>query len=62
MEVKKEKPGINKAIKCKRCNHTVGFVTVKPRLKWRTIRYMIVVALVLEIVANIFVYILFEWI
>ena len=58
--IKERKPGINHPIRCKKCGHRVGFVKIKPRLKWRTIKYAIVLALGLEIVANIIVYLLFE--
>ena len=57
-----KKSGINQPIKCRKCGHTVGFVKIKPRLKWRTIKYALALALVLEIIANTFIYLVFEWI
>lgn len=55
-----KKSGINHPIKCKNCNHTVGFVTIKSRLKWRTIKWAIAITLTLEIISNIIVYLLFQ--
>lgn len=58
--MKKRKPGINEDIVCRKCGHKVGRVTLKRKLQWRQIRWMIGLALTFEILANIVVYIMFE--
>jgi len=53
------KAGITKDIICKNCGKKVGRVTLKSRLKWLTIAIMLIVALILELIANTFVYLLY---
>ena len=57
-----KKSGINQPIHCKKCGHRVGYVKIKPRLKWRTLKYALALAFALEIVANTVIYLVFEWI
>ena len=57
---KKQKSGINQPIICKRCKKKVGYVRIKSRLRWRTIRWAIGIAFTFELIANIVVYLLFE--
>ncbi len=54
------KSGINKAIVCKNCGKKVGFVRMKSKLKWRTIRWALTIAFIFEFVANAIIYIIFE--
>ena len=54
------KSGINRPIKCRKCGHRVGYIRIKSKLKWRTIRYAIGLAFLFELLANIIVYLLFQ--
>lgn len=48
----KGKAGINRPIICKKCGHRVGYVKIKTRFKVKMLAWIVVFALVLEIVAE----------
>lgn len=52
--------GIGKPIICRKCGHKLGFIRLRPKIKWRTIRWAIGLGLLFEIVANIVVYLIFN--
>lgn len=54
------KSGINKPLVCRKCGHKVGIVRLKSKVKWQTVKWAIGLGLILEIVANIVVYIIFK--
>lgn len=55
------KSGINTAIICSRCGKKVGTVTLKSKVKWRTIRWAVGLGLLFEIIANVVVYMIFQF-
>ena len=58
--MKSLKSGINKPIICRKCGHKVGTVRIKQRMKWKMFWYAMGVALVLEFIANLIVYLIFR--
>ena len=50
---KKDKPGINRAIICKKCGHRVGHVKIKQRFKWNVFLWIFVIALVTQTISEV---------
>ena len=52
--------GINRPIICKNCGKKVGYVRLRSRFKWKLFWQAAGIALVLEFVANLLVYLIFN--
>ena len=50
---KKNKSGINKPIVCRKCGHRVGYVTIKPRFKFKMILWIFIGALVTQLISEV---------
>jgi len=53
------KPGINKSLKCRKCGHNVGYVRIKPKLKWKSIKWALCIAFLFELIASFLVFTIF---
>ena len=51
--MKKDKPGINRALRCKKCGHKVGYVKLKTRFRVRMLFWIFILALITQILAEI---------
>ena len=49
----KGKSGINKPIICKRCGKRVGYITIKPRFKFKMIMWIFIGALITQIISEV---------
>ena len=56
----KLKSGINTPLVCKKCGHRLGFIKLKTKVKWQTVKWAIGLGLLFEIIANIVVFLLFR--
>ena len=51
--MKKDKPGINRALRCRKCGHKVGYVRMKRRFKANVLFWFFVIALVTQIISEV---------
>ena len=49
----KNKSGINKALICRKCGHKVGYVTIKPRFKFKMIMWLFIGALITQLISEV---------
>ena len=50
---KKDKPGVNRALRCRKCGHKVGYVKMKRRFRVRVFFWIFIIALVTQILAEV---------
>ena len=53
IQKKKDKPGINRALKCRKCGHKVGYVRLKTRFRVKVWLWIFVLALITQILSEI---------
>ena len=51
--MKKDKPGINRALKCRKCGHKVGYVRIKRRFRMNVLFWFFVIALITQVLSEI---------
>lgn len=56
----KIKPGINSPLICGKCGHRVGYVKLKKKVRWNTIKWAIGLGLAFEFISNLVVYLIFR--
>ena len=51
--MKKDKPGINRPLRCRKCGHRVGYVKLKRRFRVRMLFWIFILALITQLISEI---------